>query len=41
VQVSVKDVFAVNKVESAGDLPGKAIFGEPGDGNILGLEIVL
>lgn len=41
VKVGMKDVFAVNKVKSTGNLPGKAIFGKPGDGNILGLEIIL
>lgn len=41
MKVGVEDVFAVDKVESTGDLPCEAILCEPGDGYVLCLEVVL
>lgn len=41
VKVGMENVFAMDKVESASHLPGESVLGEPGDGDVLGLEIVL
>lgn len=41
MKISVEDVFAVNKVQATGDFPGQPVLCQPGDGHVLGLEVVL
>jgi len=41
VKIRVEDVFAVNEVQTTSDFPGQPVLCQPGNGDILSLEIVL